>query len=205
MSRLRLGLTFAEQLPAIVRDELEQLVASLQAWANVSGDQEIPGKLTVTGISTFLGQPRFAVFLDSGFSVPNSTEQPIAWRAPSSDETQFQEFSSGVSYVDSVVYLTEPGIYLLHARIRWDTNTGGTYRGLQYRIGGSDTDYTSFLPPNSLGLTQQLTSLIRITQRMLDQSTGVLGGKLAVKVEAVQDSGGTRTLSGGYFNLLKVA
>lgn len=201
---LILSLHKAAQLPPVVRDELEQLIAAIQAWANVSGDSTVPGNLTVGGFATLTNQNAFRSTFSS-FSIPDSTETNITLTADrtnaNDDNVTVFNINDANFYFDNtaIVYISKPGTYLIVGRGRWDTNVAGTERLLQLSVAGDDTEFvTANVPANPL--TQYVHGIIHVSSTFLLTQ----GTRIAVILQAFQDSGGSRTIS-GWLSIVKLA
>lgn len=199
MSRLILALQHSSALDEAVREELTQLIAAIQAWANVSGDFVVPTNLSVGGTLSVPGQPCLRV---SASASPGAGEIAMALVAPSGQLTDAELFQSGIELSDgnTQAYLTVPGLYLIHSSVQWDLNAAGTYRMTQIRVANIiETGIDRRVPSAAIAVTNHSIYLCRITAEFLVGSP-----KVAVGVDVSQDSGGTRTAV-GWLEIAKIA
>jgi hypothetical protein len=191
---LLLSLQHEGEYPEPIAKELRQLVAAIQQWTGGTGFGNIPNDAAVGGSLTVSTQPAFRAFLDSAVTVASGVEQELTWLVPSTDPTSLSTFDVGSAYDGkSKVWLGLPGVYLIEARIRWDTNVAGTTRYLQMRIYGDDEEGDLDVGAPVASMVQHVSCIIRVTQETLDRASYPRG--IPVQIEAFQDSGGARTLS----------
>ena len=208
MSTLLIALSDPDSLDPIVRAELEQLIAALQVWANVSGDHRVAKNLSVGGSAT-INQPAFRAILDTASVMVTGAETPILWRTPNNTAFDPSEFHTGegISFIATTgtVYVRDPGIYLLHARVRWDSNAAGTFRAIQFRVGGDDTSYDIHTQAAAASLSQRISCILKLTPEFLSNQGFNLNTGVPMLVEGVQDSGANRAFTGGSFSVVKIA
>lgn len=131
---LTLGLQFAEQLPGPVREELQQLIASLQtAWGSL---QRAEMTTSFTAV-----QPRCRIWRSAAQSITNNLDTAITWPALGS-EFAADAFLSSTIYYDNgaafergekflkaadTAYFYPPvgGIYLIIAAVGFAANATG--------------------------------------------------------------------------------
>lgn len=202
MSRLLLALQHSSDLDPAVREELTQLIAAIQGWANVSGDFTVPTNLSVGGYASIPGQHCLRA---SGTASPaTGVETGLALVLPSGQLTDAELYQSGIVLTDGATsaYLTLPGLYLIHASAQWDLNGAGTHRFSQIRVAGIiQAGIDRQAPSASFAVTNHSHYLCRITTEYL---SATLNGQVAVECDVYQDSGGTRTV-GGYLEIAKIA
>lgn len=202
MSRLLLALQHSTDLDPAVREELTQLIAAIQTWANVSGDFSVPTNLVVGGYATITGQ--HCLRAAGSASPATGVETGLALTLPPGQLTDAELFQSGIilSDGDTSAYITQPGLYLLHAGIQWDLSAAGTYRMTQLRVAGViETGYDRQAPSAAFAVTNHSHYLCRITPEYLATQTN---GQVAVGCDVVQDSGGTRSAT-GWLEIAKIA
>lgn len=202
MSRLILALQHATELDPAVREELTQLIAALQTWANVSGDFAVPTNLSVTGFATITGQ--HCLRAAGSASPATGVETGLALTLPSGQLTDAELYQSGIvlSDGDTSAYIVQPGLYLIHASAQWDLNAAGTYRMTQIRVSNIiETGIDRRAPSAGFAVTNHSHYLTRITPEFL---ATVTNGQVAIGCDVVQDSGGTRAAT-GYLEIAKLA
>jgi hypothetical protein len=184
-------------LDPIIVHAFDDLIATLQTWANTV--QTTQGSYVSSGFATYLGQHRLRLS-SSTVSVPNVTEYPIPFTAPTRDDLNTYDVGD-IFDGTATVYLTTPGLYLVTGRIRWDANAAGTFRILQLRIDGDDAEFVTANAPVA-AMTQYVTGVIPVTDEILASMTQ---RRLTLALEAAQDSGGTRTPTYVWFSVIKLS
>lgn len=198
MSRLAIALHYAEELPPAVKSELEQIIATIQAWANISGDSVVPGNLITSGWGEILGQHCARV---TGSASVALAEVDFTWTAPSGQDTDYESFAVGITLLDTNLYLTLPGVYLLYGSAQWDLSAVGTYRASQFSVQGIDTlDVDRRAPSAAFTVTNKSLMVLRVSQTLLD----INAGKLRVNFGVFQDGAGTHAVS-ARVNIAKIA
>lgn len=201
---LRLGLINEGQYPEAVAEEFRQLVAAIQQWAGGTGFGSIPNDATIGGQITAQSQPSFRAFYAGSPQIPTGVEYPISWRTPSTDPTAFAEWdTTGMFESPSKVWLSQPGIYLIQARVSWGASTAGSFRILQVRIYGDDLDGDIARDAPTANLVQRVACIVRISQDLLDRALYPRG--IPVQIEGVQDSGSDRSIADtSWFSVAKL-
>lgn len=140
-------------------------------------------------------------------TIPDATETFLSWETPPvvgdivhgvnvggmfdpADTIPTSPFTG-----DHYVLLREPGLYLLEAYVRWDTNVIGDRQMNIALLGSFDSvarDHKPASITSSTGLRQRATSVV--PWRALASSTGGWDGRVGVRV--LQSSGGDRTVGG---------
>ena len=184
-------------LDPVVASVFDDLVSAIQTWSNIV--QTTTGSYISTGSATYLGQHRLRL-TSSTVSVPNVTEYPIPFTAPTRDDINAYDVGD-IFDGTAKVYLTTPGLYLVTARIRWDANAAGTYRILQLRIEDDDAEFVTANAPVA-SMTQYVIGVIPVTDEILATATQ---RRIKVELEAAQDSGGTRTPSYVWYSVIKLS
>lgn len=205
-SSLILALQYAEQLPPVVRAELEQLAATIQNWS--SKIQAADGSMFVQGMGTFLGQPIAKIFKRTAQSIANNSDVLLTWdRALSgSDLEEYDDFHlfDGESYF----LLDKPGLYIAQAEIQWPTNAVG-YRtcGIHPKIPAVDYFTVDRRDGSAaLGPRQIVTSIFPVVQNS-PLGPSIVPFPLPIAVQVFQNSGGALNLGlqGDRFGIWKVS
>lgn len=134
-------------------------------------------------------------------SIPDDTDTYLLWETPPSPGDMLNGVNIGGMFDPaesaSNVLLREPGLYLIEAYVRWDTNVTGDRRMNVDLLGSLDSIVRDRQPASitaSEGLRQKVTTVVP-WKGLTNLATGsVWNGRIAVQV--YQNSGGARTVSG---------
>ncbi len=189
---LRLGLMFDDQLEPVVRDELVQLVGTIQQWANAL--ELGRNNIKLSGMGTFFGQPCCKLFKHATEAIPDGIETVVTWEP--SPATVSLEGYDDFSMFDGSQYIicSEPGIYIAIAEMQWAANaTGVRVVGIHPLIPAVDYFTQSrHLGTAGEGPRHLVTSVFRvIDSATLDAATAsYVPFPLQVGVMVFQNSGG---------------
>lgn len=161
-------------LPARVSEELEQMAAAIQAWANQSKSGiTFPGAMTAS-------QPRCRYVITTDQAIPASVDTDLVWSGtghPYTTQTLFdgQQFDNGVSFGEaflrtssgSKLFLPMEGVYLAVLQVAWeDDNSGGREIALYSTIGAATTlrskDTVSIVSNLGFSIYHQAFALIAV-------------------------------------------
>lgn len=191
---LLISLLHPEALDPAVRTELEQIIATLQAWASVSGDSSVPGDLTVNGSATFLGQHCFRASASASVPTVVETAMVLAKAPANPDDAELYQTGIVLSDGDTSAYIVDPGLYIIEALAVWDLNAAGTYRMTQIRVASTiQTGYDRRAPSAAFAVTSHSYYATRVTKAFL---ATIPGGRVAVSCDCLQDSGITLAAAG---------